>query len=80
MQTQKTWHIPGLSNAHTLNALGDALYPKVRALAPKTAGKITGMLLVSFSVADLDALLENEVAFVETVRRAEQVLAAAAAK
>ncbi len=68
------WKIPGLSSSQIQNFVGDALYPRIKALHPKDAGKLTGMIVSGFSIEELHAIATIEAEFQATVAKAKEVL------
>lgn len=70
------WRIPGLSRVHVLNFLGDALYPKIRALEPTRAGPITGMLLHGLTTSELETCIADPTVLGRWVTQAHRTLAA----
>jgi hypothetical protein len=68
------WLAKGISQATAQNCVGEVLYPKIHALHPKLAGKITGMIICGMSIKECDELLDNEEKFLATVKEAVSVL------
>ena len=68
------WRIPGLSKSQIQNFVGETLYPRIYALHPKDAGKLTGMLVSGLPLEELDRIATQEADFQAAVAKAKEVL------